>query len=158
MKLKKYLIGITIVLLSVGASVLLQAGESPDYPVQDLEGISHQLSELRKAQPTVLIFWSTWCGHCRAEIPKIKEAFGKYGSSGITFLAINPGVRDSLTKTQLYVKRFSLDYPVYFDPRQASRSAFGLMGSPTIILLAADGHEVSRSDSIDLEAIGRLVH
>ena len=152
---KIQLIGLTLALV-VGSMSPLLAG-TPDYPLQDIEGKTRSLTELRGGKPSVLIFWATWCGHCRAEIPKIKEAFGNYGKSGINFLAIDAGVRDSLARVQRYVTRYSLDYPVYFDPHQKSRVVFGLKGTPTIILLDAEGREVSRSESVDLEAISKLM-
>jgi len=130
---------------------------TPEISLQDLDGGSHSLEELRAGKPTVLIFWATWCGHCRAEIPKIREAWEKYGGAGISFLAVDPGVRDSLATVGRYVEKFSIPYPVYFDPHQQSRTAFGLRGTPTIILLDAEGKEISRSESIRLEDIAGLL-
>ena len=137
--------------------VLPASGGSPDISLLDLKGETHTLTEVRAGKPAVLVFWATWCGHCRREIPKIQEAWRKYGQAGIAFLAINPGVRDSPASVQRYVEKYSLSYPVYFDPHQLSRSAFGLRGTPTIILLDGTGKEISRSESIDLKAIAALL-
>ena len=145
-----------MVALMAGMAVSAVA-EVPDISVQGLDGQSHSLDALREGRPTVLIFWATWCGHCRAEIPRIKEAWEKYGKSGVKIMAIDPGIRDTLTKVQRYVKKYDLNYPVYFDAHQQSRMAFGLKGTPTIILLDASGKEVSRSESVDLKAIAKLI-
>jgi len=154
MRWKSSLLLIVLVSLVVAAPALCATAE---VSLQDLDGRSHSLEELRAGKPTVLIFWATWCGHCRAEVPKIREAWEKYGKKEIRFLAVNPGVRDSLATVRRYVEKFSIPYPVYFDPHQQSRSTFGLRGTPTIILLDAEGKEVSRSESIDLQQIGALL-
>jgi len=156
MQRRNQLVRIIMILVLLGGSAFSLATQ--DITLQDLEGKPHSFAELRDGKPTVLIFWATWCGHCRAEIPRIKEAYEKFGKSGITFLAIDAGVRDSLVRVRNYVKRYSLNYPVYFDPHQNTRTRFGLKGTPTIILLDRQGKEISRGDSIDLVAIGRLLH
>ena len=46
---------------------------------------------------------------------------------------------------------------MYFDPNQATRSTYELIGTPTIILFDADGKEVQRGETVDLRAIERLM-
>lgn len=155
---KLKLINGVLILIFVAGMAATAMAEAPAISVQGLDGQSHSLDALREGRPTVLIFWATWCGHCRAEIPRIKEAWNRFGKSGVKVLAIDPGIRDSLAKVQRYVKKYDLDYPVFFDSHQQSRTAFGLRGTPTIILLDATGKEVSRSESVDLKAIEKLLH
>jgi peroxiredoxin len=53
----------------------------------------------------------------------------------MTFLAINPGVNDSLRKTQLYVEKYHIPYPVAYDEGGAISKSFGINGVPTIIIV-----------------------
>lgn len=125
--------------------------------VIDLEGQSFQLQELFGSRGTLLVFWATWCGPCRTEIPKINDVYERFNKEGLAVLAVNPGIRDNLTNARLYAEHFQLQYPVYFDAEQASRSSFSLVGTPTIILFDPEGREIQRGDAVDLEAIERLM-
>jgi len=145
------------ILLTLSATATKGAEESPKISLVDPEGKTVQLLDLMTGKPSLLVFWATWCGPCRAEIPKINEAYRRYSHDGLAVLAINPGIRDSLANTRRYVERFRLEYPVYFDPNQATRSTYGLIGTPTIILFDADGKEVQRGETVDLRAIERLM-
>lgn len=125
--------------------------------VVDLEGQSFYLQELSGSRGTLLAFWATWCGPCRAEIPKITDVYRRFSGEGLAVLAVNPGIRDNLGSVRRYVEHFRLQYPVYFDSDQASRSAYDLIGTPTIILLDSEGREVQRGDTVDLKAIEQLM-
>ena len=128
-----------------------------DLSVVNLKGQSSQLQDLFGDRGTLLVFWATWCGPCRAEIPKVNDVYRRFNGEGLAVLAVNPGIRDNLVNIRLYAKHFQLKYPVYFDPNQASRSAFDLIGTPTIILFDAEGREVQRGETVDLKAIERLM-
>jgi len=132
--------------------------ELPSIEVQDINGKTVSLQSLAGEKPVMLVFWATWCGHCRREIPKIKEARRKFADTDLKILAIDPGVRDSLTSVQRFAKTFDLNYPVFFDAHQQSRISFSLKGTPTIILINREGREISRSDAVDFDAIEKLLN
>ena len=62
---------------------------APDMVVTDLEGNNKQLSEYF-GKPTIMVFWATWCGYCKDELPALEMLKEKYGDS-INVLALNGG-------------------------------------------------------------------
>lgn len=62
---------------------------APDIIVTDLEGNKKQLSEYF-GKPTIMVFWATWCGYCKDELPALEMLREKYGDS-INILALNGG-------------------------------------------------------------------
>ncbi len=148
-------LAITVAVLA--SAISLTAAETKTSLV-DLEGRTVNLQQLTESRPTLLVFWATWCGPCRAEIPRINEAFRRFSDDGLAVMAVNPGIRDSLDGVRHYVNHFQLQYPVYFDPNQATRSAYNLIGTPTVILLDANGREFQRGETVDLKTIERLVN
>lgn len=151
------LVAVFVVTAALVASLAPAASAETGPSVIDLQGQSTDLQELFGSRGTLLVFWATWCGPCRAEIPKINEVYQRFNGEGLAVLAVNPGIRDNLVNIRLYAEHFQLQYPVYFDSSQASRSAYDLIGTPTIILLDAEGREFQRGDTVDLRAIEQLM-
>lgn len=70
------------------ATELLKVGTAaPDFAIPDAEGNIVKLSDY-KGKYVVIDFWASWCRDCRADIPAMKEAFGKYGTK-VVFLGVS---------------------------------------------------------------------
>jgi len=141
--------------LTLVASLAVAADQSV-ITLQQPDGTETTLDAALGTGPRLVVFWATWCHYCQQEIPHIKEAQTRYGDR-LRIVAIDPGVRDSLDRVRAYVKRFDLTYPVYFDAAQATRERYHLAGTPTFILLDAEGHETARSETVDFAAIDALL-
>ncbi len=37
---------------------------------------------------TVLVFWETWCPHCRREVPKLQEMYDKFKGDGLQLIGL----------------------------------------------------------------------
>lgn len=46
------------------------------------------LSQLKKDRYTVIDFWASWCGPCRASFPHLREMYQKYGEK-VTFISLS---------------------------------------------------------------------
>ena len=68
------------------------------------------LSSLR-GKPVLLNFWATWCGPCRAEIPKLNELAQKYPK--LTIIGVN--VAEDRDLIEGYLKTQSTDYDVWYE-------------------------------------------
>jgi peroxiredoxin len=129
--------------------------KAPAFQATTIDGQKISLDNPHSEKPLFLVFWTTWCPICEASIPRLKEIYSKYSPKEMTFLAINPGVNDSLRKTRLYVEKFQIPYPVMFDEGGAISKSFGINGVPTIIIVDKNNivrHRDGIPDNID-EAI-----
>ncbi|MGO9567030.1 MAG: TlpA family protein disulfide reductase [Desulfomonilaceae bacterium] len=129
--------------------------KAPAFQATTIEGQKVSLDNPQSEKPLFLVFWATWCPYCEASIPRLKEIYSKYSPKDMTFLAINPGVNDSLRKTQLYTEKYHIPYPVVYDEGGAISKSFGINGVPTIIIVDKDDivrHRDGIPDNID-EAI-----
>jgi len=112
----------------------------PTMTVTDLEGHAHTVPDATR--PTLVKFWATWCPHCRADIPLMKDIFAAYHDR-LQLVAASTDA--NLDQLRAFVKRERLSYPVVVgtaapkasEPSLAQRYDVG--GIPTYYLIAPDG-------------------
>jgi len=69
---------------------------APDFTLKDTEGKMHKLSDYR-GKNVMLIFWATWCGPCRIEMPHLIALRNRFSPEKLAMLAVaseNPNVDD----------------------------------------------------------------
>jgi peroxiredoxin len=71
--------------------MLVEAGNKfIDFTLNDLEGNSLQLADVVLNNNYVLLdFWASWCSPCRTEMPKLRDAYKEYNSSGFEIFMVS---------------------------------------------------------------------
>lgn len=98
--------------------------------------------ELAAGRTVVLVFWQTWCGPCRAEAPKLRDAARAHASE-LVFVGVVSGPDSVVDEQELarIVERLGLSYPELRDRDGAWSKAFGITATPTLVALRPDGTE-----------------
>ena len=55
--------------------------KAPAFSIVDLNGVTQALPD-KNSKATVVVFWATWCPHCRSDVPLLKELAGGYQGKG----------------------------------------------------------------------------
>ncbi len=112
-----------------------------DFTMRDLEGREITAASL-KGKVTILNFWATWCGPCRAEIPALVELQEKYRDS----LQII-GVSEDEAPPEA-VKKFAADhkvnYPVVMTSPELEKLFPGIVALPTSYVLDRESRIVQK--------------
>lgn len=85
---------------------------APDFALQDLDGRTVRLSDLR-GKAVLINFWATWCPPCREEMPDLERAYGKYRDQGVVFLGIDQG--ESADTVRRFVQRYNYSWTFLLD-------------------------------------------
>lgn len=141
MRVKQAIVTACILLLTcAGAAFAVEVGDAaPDFEIKTEAGKLFRMEEVKGKSPVFLVFWATWCPVCKEEIPKLKEIYSTFKPRGMDFLAINVGINDSQKKVVRYVKKYGIDYPVAFDSGSKITKLYGVMGTPTIMIVDRSG-------------------
>lgn len=108
--------------------------------------------EAYKGKVVLVNFWATWCEPCRVEIPWLIEFQQKYGDRGFTIIGVamdeegNSAVAPFVEHERFEVngKPQAMNYPIFLGNEQVAARFGGMIGYPTSVLVARDGHQVKR--------------
>ena len=64
--------------------------------------------------PSVVIFFASWCGPCKSEMPKVASYLRHHNEGSIHVVGIDAG--DSLGPAKSFVRTSGVTFPVAFDP------------------------------------------
>ena len=113
-----------------------------DFAVE-YDGKTTRLSDYVGRGKYVLVdFWASWCGPCRAGIPKIIALHEKYKDRNFTALGV--AVKDKPEATLRAIKDDAISYPQIINSQAIASELYGINSIPELILFAPDGTILAR--------------
>ena len=92
----------------------------------------------------LVVFWATWCGPCREEIPVIKEAYEAYHKRGLEVVSID--LDEEREDLDAFLKENPIPWTVLFETAPKRRGfenpmavRYGVMAIPAMVLLDKQG-------------------
>lgn len=116
---------------------------APEFTLPEFtEGFNRETLRNFWGDPSVLIFWTTWCPYCLRQTPALVEAHRQWGDRGIQFVGIN--VKEDFGAVEPYVQEHGIEYPVLLDADGVTAAAYAVQGYPTTYFLDGDNRIVAR--------------
>lgn len=81
----------------------------------------------------VLNFWASWCIPCKAEAPRLQEAWEKHRQDGLVVLGVD--VHDFDRDGRSFLRRYGVTYPNVHDGRGLVLSKYGGLPLPKTFFL-----------------------
>jgi thiol-disulfide isomerase/thioredoxin len=109
--------------------------DAPEVKLPDLGGSTVELADFR-GKETLVLFWNPGCGFCQQMLPDLKEWESKAPEGAPRLVLVSAGSEEAN-------KEMGLTSTVLLDQQFATGRAFGASGTPSAVLVDADGKVAS---------------
>jgi cytochrome c biogenesis protein CcmG, thiol:disulfide interchange protein DsbE len=126
----------------------LRSSASATAPALSLTDLKGERIETASYNGKVVLvnFWAAWCTPCAQEVPQIIALQERHRAEGLEVIGVS--MDDTETALREFYAKYKMNYPVIPGNAKIAESYGGILGLPTTLLIARDGHVVSRISGI----------
>jgi peroxiredoxin len=108
-----------------------------NFSLRDYRGKAFALDELKDKPVVVVAFLGTECPLVSSYTTRLREMSEKYADRGVSFVAINANVQDSISEIAQWAKKHKVDFPVLKDVGNKVADQFAARRTPEVFVLDA---------------------
>lgn len=135
--------GILLSSLWLSSHALAASDVVDNFRLTDHQGVSHELYYLSDMKAVVLLAQGNGCDVSRQAATAVQALKSKYEAQGVTFLAINSNLNDSLDAITKEAKQASIQLPIMLDSAQLVGESLNLTRNGEVLVLNTKGWKVA---------------
>ena len=118
-----------------------------DFTLPDTEGNPVKLGDIiAKNKYTLIDFWASWCGPCRAEMPNVVAAYKEYNKKGFGIVGVSLDSDAEAWKKAIKDMGMTWDHMSDVKGWNCEGAAlYGVNSIPATVLIAQDGTIIARN-------------
>ena len=111
---------------------------APAVTLPALDGTPVDLSTVIGRKPVLLEFWATWCGSCKAMLPRLRAAHARWGKD-VEFIGVNVTISEDRDSVAAWVARESPPFRTLWDGEGEAARAYDAQATSFIVILDRRG-------------------
>ena len=117
-----------------------------DFTLPSPEGNPVKLADIiAKNKYTLIDFWASWCGPCRAEMPNVVAAYKEYNKKGFGIVGVSLDSKEEAWKAAIEKMDMTWDHMSDLKYWESEGAAlYGVGSIPATVLVAQDGTIIAR--------------
>ena len=112
--------------------------DAPAFTLDSTDGAKITLADFRGKKTVALIFWASWCGPCRMELPVVKAFYRKARPMRDDFEILAISVDEYADSALGAAHAMNLPFPVLVNGERIA-SAYGVGGIPQTLIVDKSG-------------------
>ncbi len=117
--------------------------KAPNFKLEDLYGKEVELHSF-KGKVILLIFWATWCGPCKKEMPSMEALYQQLKHQDFILLGISVDY-ERKGKVKEFIEKNGFSFPILLDPKLQVYYLYEIEVIPTAILIDKQGGIIGKA-------------
>jgi thiol-disulfide isomerase/thioredoxin len=123
-------------------SVTAREDLAPGFSWKGSDGREVRFDDVRGAV-TLVNFWATWCGPCKAELPELVGLSRRYADRGFRIIGVaTDRTPNAASLVAEYMGRYDIPYQVVLSTQEVERAFGNVRQMPTSLLIDGEGRIV----------------
>ncbi|MFG0304914.1 MAG: thioredoxin-like domain-containing protein [Phycisphaerales bacterium JB040] len=107
-------------------------------PLEGIEWLGSDTPDT-EGKVTIVDFWATWCGPCKAFSPKLDQIQKRYSKDLVAVGLTGPDSRQSRGDVERYAQEHRVSYHYAYDEEHDLKRQAEVAGIPHVLVLSSDG-------------------
>jgi peroxiredoxin len=111
--------------------------QAADFTLTTVKGEKFNFEQYRGGKKAIILFWTTWCPHCREALKHLDAKRKAIEAKGIAVVFVSVG--ESKRAVESYLLTHQYDFDVVLDQEQSLDEPYQIIGVPSLIYVGANG-------------------
>lgn len=112
--------------------------KAQDFTLRTVRDQKINLAKHTQGKKAIVVFWATWCPHCRVAVQEISAKGKDIAANNIAVVFVSVG--EPAQTVGRYLEQHGYDFDVALDEDQGVSDAYRLIGVPTLVYIDEQGN------------------